>query len=89
VRTRTSRVFAAGPDRAASKRACPSTRQGIRGRANISQTDTYLNAGRIALQDSIKTFEAERDKPVAKTKAIEERPVSHDEAQSTQKDLLH
>jgi site-specific recombinase XerD len=26
------------------------------GHANISQTDTYLNAGRVALHDSIKRF---------------------------------
>jgi hypothetical protein len=33
--------------------------------ANIGQTDTYLNAGRLALQDSIKRFDAARGKSVA------------------------
>ena len=59
------------------------------GHANISQTDTYLNAGRLALQDSIKRFDAARGKAVAKTPPIEPRPLGHDEAEASSKDLLH
>ncbi|MDO8795463.1 MAG: site-specific integrase [Vicinamibacterales bacterium] len=61
----------------------------ILGHANISQTDTYLNAGRLALHDSIKRFDAARGKSVAKTPPIEHRPVGHEETETTRKDPLH
>jgi integrase len=59
------------------------------GHANISQTDTYLNAGRLALQDSIKRFDAERGKSVAKDPTTEHRPRGHENVESSSKDLLH
>lgn len=61
----------------------------ILGHANISQTDTYLNAGRIALQDSMKRFDIARGKPVAKPLSTEQRPLGHSETEESQKDLLH
>jgi hypothetical protein len=61
----------------------------ILGHANISQTDTYLNAGRVALQDSMKRSDAARGKTVAKTEAIEQRPLGHVSANTTQKGQLH
>jgi len=61
----------------------------ILGHANISQTDTYLNAGRIALQDSMRRFDAARGKPVAKSPVTEHRPVGHDGPDQAQKDPLH
>jgi hypothetical protein len=53
------------------------------------QTDTYLNAGRLALQDSMKRFDAVRGKPVANAPTTEHRPLGHDEAEAPSKDLLH
>lgn len=61
----------------------------ILGHANISQTDTYLNAGRIALQDSMRRFDAARGKPVAKSPVTEQRPVGHAGPDQAQKDPLH
>lgn len=61
----------------------------ILGHANISQTDTYLNAGRVVLQDSMKRFDAARGKPVAKPPTIEHRPPRHDDTEETPKDQLH
>lgn len=59
------------------------------GHANISQTDTYLNAGRIALKESMQRFDASRGKSVAKDPAIEHRPLGHENAEPSGKDLLH
>jgi hypothetical protein len=59
------------------------------GHANISQTDTYLNAGRLALQESMQRFDAARGKPVAKESPTEHRPLGHENAQPASKDLLH
>ena len=59
------------------------------GHANISQTDTYLNAGRLALQDSMKRFDATRGKNVANKPPTENRPHCHDDAEQPSKDLLH
>jgi hypothetical protein len=61
----------------------------ILGHANISQTDTYLNAGRIALQDSMMRFDASRGKVVTKAPTIEHRLLSHDNADGKPKDQLH
>jgi integrase len=61
----------------------------ILGHANISQTDTYLNAGRVALQDSMKRFDAARGKPVAKDGQIDQRPVGHEEPARSEKEQLH
>ena len=49
------------------------------GHTNISQTDTYLNAGRVALQESMKRFDDLRGKPVAKETTIEQRPLGQQE----------
>jgi hypothetical protein len=59
------------------------------GHSNISQTDTYLNAGRMALQDSIKRLDAARGNPVANQPRTEHRPLCHDEEEESSKDLLH
>jgi integrase len=59
------------------------------GHANISQTDTYLNAGRMALHDSIKRFDAGRCNPVANESASEHRSSGNATDQQNQKDLLH
>jgi len=62
----------------------------ILGHANISQTDTYLNAGRMALHDSIRRFDAVRSgKPVANEPPIEPRPDSHEPMEEAPKDQLH
>jgi hypothetical protein len=58
------------------------------GHANISQTDTYLNAGRIVLQASI-GFDAFRGKSVANEPTTENRPPSHKDTDASSKDLLH
>jgi hypothetical protein len=59
------------------------------GDANITQTDTCLNAGRPALQDSIKRFDASRGKPAANQPSIKHRPVGHEETEASSTDLLH
>jgi integrase len=61
----------------------------ILGHANISQTDTYLNAGRIALQESMKRFDVSRGKLVANESTAEQRPLSHDNTDVAHKDHLH
>lgn len=61
----------------------------ILGHANISQTDTYLNAGRVVLQDSMKRFDAARGKSVAKPPTTEHRPLRHDDSEERPKDQLH
>ena len=61
----------------------------ILGHANISQTDTYLNAGRIALQESMMRFDASRGKVVAKASTIEHRLLSHDDDDGKPKSRLH
>jgi integrase len=61
----------------------------ILGHANISQTDTYPNAGRVALKDSMKQFDAFRGKTVAKGEATEQRPLGHESEDATQKGQLH
>jgi hypothetical protein len=59
------------------------------GDANISQTDTCLNAGRPALQDSITRFDGSRGKPAANQPSIKHRPVGHEETEASSTDLLH
>ncbi|OLC84758.1 MAG: hypothetical protein AUH72_00890 [Acidobacteria bacterium 13_1_40CM_4_65_8] len=59
------------------------------GHANISQTDTYLNAARLGLHESMKRFDDFRCKTVAKDTTIEHRLVGNEETQQTSKDLLH
>jgi integrase len=59
------------------------------GHANISQTDTYLNAGRLVLQDSIRRFDAARGKLVANEPPTENRPLGHDDGEEQAKGQLH
>jgi integrase len=67
------------------------------GHANISQTDTYLNAGRVALHESLKRFDAARGvaspdfrgKAVVNKPEIEHRPINHAKPEKPSKDLLH
>jgi hypothetical protein len=59
------------------------------GHSSISQTDTYLNGGRIVLQASIQRFDAFRGKSVANEPTTENRPPSHDDSGESSKDLLH
>ena len=61
----------------------------ILGHANISQTDTHLNAGRLALHDSMKRFDDLRGKSVAKTPPIDHRLVGHGKSDFAQKNPLH
>jgi hypothetical protein len=55
------------------------------GHANVRQTDTYLSAKIAGLQESMKRFDAARGKSVAKTTAIEQRPLGHDDAEEGRK----
>jgi integrase len=59
------------------------------GHANISQTDTYLNAGRLKLQESMKRFDASRGKPVANLPTTEHRPLGHSKTEESPKEPLH
>ena len=59
------------------------------GHENISQTDAYLNAGRVALQESMKRFDDLRGKPVAKTTPIEQRPLGQEQTEQSEKERLH
>jgi integrase len=59
------------------------------GHANISQTDTYLNAGRLGLHESMRRFDDQRCKNVASEASIDQRPVSNTQTQEATKDLLH
>ncbi len=59
------------------------------GHANISQTDTYLNVGRMGLHESMKRFDDIRCKIVASQPPIEQRPPRNDEQHQAGKDLLH
>ena len=59
------------------------------GHANISQTDTYLNAARLGLHESMRRFDDSRCKTVAKDSTIEDRFVGNEKTQQTSKDLLH
>jgi hypothetical protein len=61
----------------------------ILGHSNISQTDTYLNAGRVALQDSMQRFDARRGKPVAKDASTEHQPLGQPKTEAPSKGLLH
>jgi hypothetical protein len=59
------------------------------GHANISQTDTYLNAGRIVLQASIQRFDAFRGKSWQRSNNREPPSLSHEDSDVSSKDLLH
>jgi len=59
------------------------------GRANVSQTDTYLSAKIAGLRESMKRFDAARGKTVAKTQSIDHRPLSHENIKEERKEPLH
>jgi hypothetical protein len=59
------------------------------GHANISQTDTYLNAASMGLHESMRRYDAARCKPVAIEAPIEHRPVSNEKTEPPAKGLLH
>jgi integrase-like protein len=59
------------------------------GHANISQTDTYLNVGRMRLHESMKRFDDVRCKIVASQPPIEHKLPRNDDQHDAGKDLLH
>ena len=60
------------------------------GHANISQTDTYLNAGQYTLHESMQRLDdARRGNPAAKEPPTEHRLPGHEPTAETPKDLLH
>jgi len=63
--------------------------QEMLGHANLSQTSTYLHASEMGLQESMRRFDAARGKPVANQAAIEQPPVSREQADESDKGTLH
>ena len=64
--------------------------QEMLGHANLSQTSTYLHAAEMGLQESMRRFDdPARGKPVANEDQVEQRPLSHDEPKTDNKDRLH
>ena len=59
------------------------------GHANVSQTDTYLSAGIVGLQEAMKRFDASRGKAMAKSAPIEQRSLGHEVGEETPKEPLH
>jgi integrase len=59
------------------------------GHANLSQTSTYLHASERGLEESMQRFDAARGQSVAKTDAIDERPLGHESAEHAEKEPLH
>ena len=59
------------------------------GHANVSQTDTYLNAARMGLHESMQRYDAARCNPVAKKRHTKPRPASNEEQPQADKSLLH
>lgn len=57
--------------------------------ANVSQTSTYLNAGKMGLQDSMQRFEGIRRNPVASEQPREHPLTSDNEHQETPKPLVN
>jgi integrase len=59
------------------------------GHANVSQTSTYLNAGKMGLHDSMQRFDGIRRNPVA-SEPDSEHPLTGDNEQTeTQKPLVN
>lgn len=58
------------------------------GHANISQNDTYLNAGCVALHESMKRFDDVRGKPVAGDHDSSDASWS-EKAEPSKKERLH
>jgi integrase len=63
--------------------------QEMLGHANLSQTSTYLHASEMGLQESMRRFDAQRGKLVAKEAQIEHPPLSHERADKGDKGTLH
>ena len=59
------------------------------GHSNISQTDTYLNASAMGLQDAMRRFDDLRCTRVAQIPAKEHRPVCNEDPRDADKGLLH
>jgi integrase len=59
------------------------------GHSNISQTDTYLNASAMGLQDAMRRFDDLRCTRVAQTPPNEHRPVCNEDPRDADKGLLH
>jgi integrase len=59
------------------------------GHSNISQTDTYLNASAMGLQDAMRRFDDLRCTRVAQIPAKELRPVCNEDPRDADKGLLH
>jgi len=53
------------------------------------QTSTYLHASEMGLQESMRRFDAQRGKSVAKEGQTEHPPLSHAQADEGDKDTLH
>ena len=59
------------------------------GHANVSQTDTYLNAKIGGLREKMRRVDAARGKPVANATTIEPRPLGHGKETESPKEPLH
>jgi len=59
------------------------------GHANISQTNTYLNAARMGLHKSMQRHDAARCNPVANEATTEQQPDGNAETPQTDNGLVH
>jgi integrase len=59
------------------------------GHSNLTQTDTYLNAGRMGLHEAMKRFDAIRGKAVANEGPMAHRPVGHEQNLQNDKPLVN
>ena len=62
--------------------------QEMLGHANLSQTSRYLHASEMGLQESMRRFNAQLGKPVAKEAQIEHPPLS-EQADKGDQGTLH
>ena len=87
----TSTTSGMKPARAGSRRACRLHHvKEILGHANISQTDTYLNAGRDRAAGVDAAVRCPRVANSWQTSpSTEQRPLGHEERERRAKDLLH
>lgn len=59
------------------------------GHANVSQTSTYLNAGKMGLHDSMRRFDGTRCNPVANEEKSEQPLVRNDDTATDAKHLVN
>ena len=59
------------------------------GHANVSQTSTYLNAGKMGLHDSMQRFDGTRCNPVANQSSDAPPLDRNEEMQETSKSLVN